>query len=243
MINPLASTMTPDPWPRSLGSRWGASRLKNSSPKNLRKNGSSNEPCGLSPDFPLRDAAMLTTAGFTDFAISTKFLPSPPAIGNCGAVTTGRMMGLGIGSGPAVPVGNQPMLDATTIPMMIPPLTKVNGISHARMSFIGGPCSSSFVTRIIHTQSIYPVASLDLAGIDPHDRVEKLHGLCFRRLKRVAPDDRAETAALTNGARLLKHIRVLALGPSRENDDPAPIKRALYHMPDSLCQRGDRNFG
>ena len=68
---------------------------------------------------------MLTTAGFTDFAISTKFFPPPPAIGNCGAVATGRAIGLGIGSGPAVPVGNQPMLEATTIPMMIPPATKV----------------------------------------------------------------------------------------------------------------------
>src|SRR5204863_3848458 len=101
---------------------------------------------GLSPDFPLRVAAMLTTAGFTDFAISTKFFPLPPAIGNCGAVATGRTIGLGIGSGPAVPVGNQPMLEATTTPMMIPPATKVAGTSQARTSFIGDPCSSSPVT-------------------------------------------------------------------------------------------------
>src|SRR4026209_92940 len=210
MIKPLASTMTPDPWPRSFGSRWGASRLKNSSPKNLRKNGSSSgDPCGPSPDFPVRVAAMLTTAGFTDLAISTKFFELPPPIGNCGAVATGRTMGLGIGSGPAVPVGNQPMLEATTIPMMIPPVTKAIETSPARTSFIGDPCSSSLVAQPIHRQPLYPRTSQNVAGIDPHECMEKLHGLCLRPLERVPPNDGAEPAAVTNGARLIKHVLVL----------------------------------
>src|SRR5262245_42027833 len=130
---------------------------------------------------------MLTTAGFTNFAISTKFFPSPPPIGNCGAVATGRTMGLGIGSGPAVPVGSQPMLEAMTTPITIPPVTKVIGSNHVRTSFIGEPCSSFPLTH--HTQPTYPGASLALAGIDPHDCVEEFHRLRFRSLERVSSND------------------------------------------------------
>src|ERR1044072_3467554 len=92
---------------------------------------------------------MLTTAGFTIFAISTKFFPSPPPIGGCGAVATGRMIGGGTGSGPALPGGNQPKLGAVTTPMTLPPVTNVNGPSQARTSFIGDSCYSSLVAHTI----------------------------------------------------------------------------------------------
>src|SRR5262245_38539091 len=135
---------------------------------------------------------MLTTAGFTNFAISTKFFPSPPPIGNCGAVATGRTMGLGIGSGPAVPVGSQPMLEAMTTPITTTPVSKVNGSNHVRTSFIGEPCSSYPLPPVMdtyHTQPAYPGASLPLAAIDLHDCVEEFHRFRFRSLERVSPND------------------------------------------------------
>src|SRR5262245_19117605 len=126
---------------------------------------------------------MLTTAGFTDLAISTKFFALPPPIGNCGAVATGRTMGLGVGSGPAVPVGNQPIFEATTIPMMTPPVIKASGTSPARTSFINDPCSSSLVARMNQTRSVYPDVSQYFASIYPHDGMEKFHCLRFRPLE------------------------------------------------------------
>ena len=60
--------------------------------------------------------------------------------------------------------------------------------------------------------------------------MEKLYRLCLRPLKRVPPDNGTEPAAGANSARLLKDMLILALGPSGENHDPAPIKRTLHHM-------------
>src|SRR5215210_3713904 len=86
------------------------------------------------------------------------------------------------------------------------------------------------------------MVSRSLARIDSHDGLEKLYGLRLRPLERIAPDDGAKPAAVTNRTRLIKHLRVLALGASREYHDPAPIERALHHMLDALRQCGDRNL-
>src|SRR6185436_3920315 len=189
---------------------------------------------------------MLTTAGFTIFAISTKFFASPPPIGGCGAVATGRMIGAGTGSGPALPVGNQPMLDAITTPMTIPPVTNVNGTSHARTSFIGDSCCSSLVAHTIysyHTQTACSNALEDLARVNPHDCIEEFQRLRFRSLERVSPNDGAEPPSVTNGTSLLKDIRVLTLGPSGEDNNPAPIERTLHHISNPFRQCGNRNLG
>src|SRR5574341_25171 len=121
MINPFPSTMTPDPRLRSFRSRGASKRRKNSSPKNLRKNGSSNGMvCGPSRLLPLREVKIFTTAGLTALAISTKFRSAPPpAIEGCGAVATGTTGD----SRTACPNGNHPRSAATTSPISIPAAT------------------------------------------------------------------------------------------------------------------------
>src|SRR5688500_9696628 len=100
------------------------------------------------------------------------------------------------------------------------------------------PSFPQSVKRFIPTAA----SLLFFAGIDVHDGMKKLDRIRLRPLKRVPPNDGAKPAAVTNSARLLKHILILALGSSGENDDPTPIERALNHMPDSFRQCGDRNF-
>src|SRR5689334_20387750 len=195
MINPFESTITPEPWPRSFRSRCGCSRLKNSSPKNLRKKGSSNgELCGPSPDFPDRLAAMLTTAGFTVLAISTKLLAGPPVTGCCGTVATGWTMPFVGVSGPAAPLGIQPRSDAKTTPMTTPNARRTTGSAREPPSLIS--------------------ALLDFTGIDAHDRLEEFHRFGLRTLERISPDDAAEAAATADSARLFEHVLILVLGPA-----------------------------
>src|SRR5581483_12055764 len=86
------------------------------------------------------------------------------------------------------------------------------------------------------------VGSGDVAGIDPRDRLKKFDRLGLGALKGIATDDRPESAAVSNGPCLFKHVLVLALGAAGEYDDAPAGKRALHDMPHPFRERLDRNL-
>src|SRR5574341_55427 len=237
MITPLASTITPDPCPRSFRS------FGNSSPKNRRKNGSSNgEPRNPSPLRPLRVAEIFTTVGLTSLAISTKFRPLPLVIGDCGAVATGRTSTLGLGSGPAVPEGSQPRSDATITPIPIPIPTSSTGTTHDRRDVTGGCCQSFMPYHTSESRIRHSRLSLYLTGVNAHDGLQEFDRLGLRALERISPNDGTESPACANGAGLLEHVLIFALGTTGEDHNPPPVERALDHMFHPLGEGLDRNL-
>src|SRR5215470_4502684 len=79
-------------------------------------------------------------------------------------------------------------------------------------------------------------------GVDAHDRREELQRFRLLPLKRVASDDRAEAAAIADGANLVEDLLVLGGGAARENDDAAAVERRLHDVPHALGERADRHL-
>src|SRR5579875_39560 len=84
--------------------------------------------------------------------------------------------------------------------------------------------------------------SLDRASVDIHDRFEEAQGFRLRTLERVAANDRAEAAAVTDGTHFGKDLLVGSGRATGEDDDAASIEGALHHMVDALGQCRDGNF-
>src|SRR5437016_2167088 len=214
MMYPLGSAITPEPRLRSRRS-WGASnrRRKNSSPKNRRKNGSSNGPkLWPSGSRVTLVVAMFTTAGVTALATSTK-LWSAPAGG--GSATAAGLGALGA-SGTACPIGSHPRSAATTSPRMTPT-----------------PIRSRPSASVLR----------DGPGIDSGDRPEQFERVGFLALEGVAPDDGPEPASVADGPGFLEEGVVVFLGgPAGEDHDAAPVEGGLHDVPDPLGQRLDRDL-
>ena len=61
-------------------------------------------------------------------------------------------------------------------------------------------------------------------------------------LEGVAADDRAESAAVADGAGFIEHcIVAVFLGAAGEDHDAMAVEGGLHHMPDALGQRGARH--
>src|SRR5438309_1288214 len=214
MMYPLGSAITPDPRLRSRRS-WGASnrRRKNSSPKNRRKNGSSNGPkLWPSGSRVTRVVAMFTTAGVTALATSTKLWSAPAGGGG------GTAAGLGAlgASGTACPIGSHPRSAATTSPRMTP------------IPIRSRPSASVL---------------WDGPGIDSADRPEQFERVGFLALEGIAPDDGPEPASVTDRPGLLEEGVVVFLGgPAGEDHDAAPVEGGLHDVTDPLGQRLDRDL-
>src|SRR5256712_6766574 len=214
MMCPLGSAITPDPRLRSRRS-CGASnrRLKNSSPKNRRKKGSSNGP-KLCPSGTrlIRVVEMFTTAGVTALATSTKLWSAPSDGG--GTVTGFGTLGA---SGTACPIGSHPRSEATTSPRMTPTPIRSR------------PSASVFLC--------------DSPGIDSCDRPEQLERVGFLALEGVAPDDGPEPASVADRSGFFEEGVVVFLGgPAGEDHDAAPVEGRLHDVPDPIGQRLDRNL-
>src|SRR5207253_5406115 len=146
MMSPLGSTMTPEPRLRSFRSRGTSNRLKNSSPKNRRKNGSSKGiACGPSPALVVREVKIFTTAGLTALATDTKFR-SPPIETVVGGEVCGNCTGFTGESGTACPNGSQPTSEANTTPIRIPAPNRRPLSTNDRVRGCLGPCVSRSVT-------------------------------------------------------------------------------------------------
>src|SRR5262249_1927786 len=78
--------------------------------------------------------------------------------------------------------------------------------------------------------------------VDAHDRREELQRLWLLPLERVASDDRAEAAAIADGADLVEDLLVLGGGAARENDGAAAVEGRLHDVPDALGERADRHL-
>src|SRR5437660_7607852 len=194
--------MTPEPRLRSWRSLGASKRRNSSSPKNRRKNGSSNgaAPCP-SVRRLVRVVEIFTTEGVTAFATSTKFRSDPP-----GPLNGGRTAGTGgvTASRTACPVGSQPRSAAMTRPSSTP-----RPISNRPRKMELREC----------------------AGINPGDRSEELQGVLFFPLERVAADDRSKASAVTNGPDFIKDGLVILLGrAARKYHDAPSIERRLDDM-------------
>src|SRR5438067_1526706 len=99
---------------------------------------------------------------------------------------------------------------------------------------------ASDVTLSINDSGIDPGEDLR-ARIDVHDLVQQRDRLALGSLERVAADNRAEAAALSDAADLGQHI-VGALGlATREDHYAAAVEGRLHHVPHALRQRRYRN--
>src|SRR5258706_261256 len=75
-----------------------------------------------------------------------------------------------------------------------------------------------------------------------NDGIEQLQRVGFLALKRIAPDDRAETAAIADRGHFLQEILVrFGRSPRKDHDTPA-TESALDNVPHSLGQRANRYF-
>src|SRR5438876_850205 len=75
-------------------------------------------------------------------------------------------------------------------------------------------------------------------AVDLHDGFEELERFGAPALERVAPDDRAEAAALADGAHLVEHRLVLLLERAAgEDDDATAVERGLHDVAHALGQR------
>src|SRR6266852_5546884 len=214
MMCPLGSAITPDPKLRSRRS-CGVSnrRRKNSSPKNRRKKGSSNGPkLWPSGNRVSRVVEMVTTAGVTALATSTK-LWSAPAGGGGGTATGLGALGA---SGTACPIGNHPRSAATTSPRMTP--TPIRSRPSASVLRDGPSIDSG--DRPEHLER---VGFLALEGVTPDDGPE--------------PASVADRPGF-----LEESVVVFLGGPAGEDHDAAPVEGGLHDVPDPLGQRLDRDL-
>src|SRR5881397_3203390 len=213
MMYPLGSAITPDPRLRSRRS-WGASnrRRKNSSPKNRRKNGSSNGPKPWpSGSRVSRVVAMFTTAGVTALATSTKLWSAPAS----GSGTAAGLGSLGA-SGTACPIGNHPRSAATTSPRMTP--TPIRSRPSASVLRDGPGIDSGD-----RPEQFERVGFLALEGVASDDGPE--------------PASVADRPGF-----LEEGVVVFLGGPAGEDHDAAPVEGRLHDVPDPLGQRLDRNL-
>src|SRR5881628_3461376 len=168
MMSPLGSTMTPEPRLRSFRSRGTSNRLKNSSPKNRRKNGSSKGiACGPSPPLVVREVKIFTTAGLTALATDTKFR-SPPIETVVGGAVCADCTGFAGESGTACPNGSQPNSEANTTPIRIPAPTRRPPTSSGdtwRSLGLDGSCQFTFNSSELLADSQQLMALL--YGISP----------------------------------------------------------------------------
>src|SRR5687768_2823715 len=80
---------------------------------------------------------------------------------------------------------------------------------------------------------------LHLPRVDVHHRAEERERVLLRTLERVPADDRAEPAAVADGAHLVEH-GVVALGlAAREDHDAPPVEGRLHDVADAVGERVD----
>src|SRR3989442_8068617 len=103
--------------------------------------------------------------------------------------------------------------------------------------------SKSASTVFVPPTSPARIIELLLQGacIDVGDRLEKPHGVRPRPLERVAPDDRAESPAVADGAHLLEHRLVGVGGAPGKDHDAAAVERGLHDMAQPLGQGAGRH--
>ena len=70
-------------------------------------------------------------------------------------------------------------------------------------------------------------------GVKVHNRIEKFQRVRLGPLERVAPDDRAKTATVTNRPDLAKYLVIPSGRTTGKNHDTPAIEARLDHM--SVC--------
>src|SRR5437868_7982529 len=84
-------------------------------------------------------------------------------------------------------------------------------------------------------------ALLPDAGVDVHHLPEEGERLLARALERVPADDRAEPAAVADGAHLVEDGGRLLRFAAREDDDAPAVESTLDDVTDAFGERPDRN--
>src|SRR5262249_38057838 len=79
------------------------------------------------------------------------------------------------------------------------------------------------------------------AGREGGDRLEEASGILARPLERVAPDDRAKSATVADGAHLLEHRLIGVGGATGEDHDATATEGGLNDVTHSLAQRAGRH--
>src|SRR5438105_10512819 len=101
------------------------------------------------------------------------------------------------------------------------------------------PGSNSASLGLVPPASPARITLLLCPRVDAHDRREGLERLGLLPLERVAPDDRAEAAAVADGAHLVEDRLVLVGGAAREDHDAPAVEGGLDHVAHALGERAD----
>src|SRR5438309_7110946 len=104
------------------------------------------------------------------------------------------------------------------------------------------PGSNSASIVLVPPASPARITLLLCPRVDAHDRREELERLGLLPLERVAPDDRAEAAAVADGAHLVEDRLVLVGGAAREDHDAPAVEGGLDYVAHALGQRADRHL-
>ena len=81
-----------------------------------------------------------------------------------------------------------------------------------------------------------------LLGVDFHDSVKHRHGFLAWTLEGIAADDRAESAALVDRARLIEELVIRNLSASGKDDDTLAVEGGLDDVAHTFRKLGDGAF-